>query len=185
VKNPFSYPSGFEWLVVLANSPPGTMMWVPLIDARTGEHHIGFALREESAIIEGLPSTKAGTAIIEWRLGVLGLETSKGKTVAFLDVMIQTPGGIFETNINVLHLDETMIDTITAEKPIIMLFVGDSGRVERQVMFPNAAPLREVVEKALKVFETDPWTDKDYDAVKKHFEQTSTLEEIWNLLRRR
>lgn len=185
MKNAFSYPSGFEWLVVLANSPPGTMMWMPLVDAKTGEHHIGFALREESSIIETLPSVKAGTAIVQWRYGVMGLETPGGKTVAFLDVMVKTPGGVSETNINVLHLDETMIETIAAEKPIIMLFVGDSGSVERRMLFPNATPLRVCVAKALEIFEADPWTDKDYDAVKKHFEETSTLEEIWDLLRTR
>ena len=91
MKNPFAYPPGFEWLVVLASSPPGAMIWLPMYDAETGERHLAFALREESHVIERLPSAKPGTAIIEWRMGVLGLDAPSGKTVAFLDVSDKDP----------------------------------------------------------------------------------------------
>ena len=182
MRNPFAYPAGFDWLVVLASSPPGSMLWVPLVDAKTGENHIGFALREESSIIKSLPSAKPGTAIVHWRFGVLEITSPNGQKVAFLDVLVKTPGGIFETNINVLHLDEVTIETIESESPIIMLLIGDSGRVERQMLFPNAKPLKRVVEVALDRFAKDPWTDKDYDAVKKHFEENSSVEEIWDRL---
>jgi hypothetical protein len=177
MRNPFTYPagSGFEWLTVLASSPPGTLLWLPLIDPVTSELHIGFALREESDIIENLPSTKAKTAIIEWRFGVLEMRAPSGKTVAFIEVIIRTPGGICEANINMLHLTSDMIESIEAESPVVVMFVGDSGRVERQMLFANAEPLRQVVEVAQGV----------YDAVKKHFEETSSVEEIWNRLGRK
>jgi len=181
MKNPFAYPPGFEWLVVLASSQPGALIWLPMVDAKTREKQFAFALREESSVIENLPSTRTKGVILEWRFGVLGLPIpdDEDRTIAFVEVMIRTPGGISEANINVLHLHEDMIELLEAGKPLLLMFVGDSGRVERQLLFPESEQLYRVVKKALDAFEIDPWTDPEYNKVKARFEEKIPLDVIW------
>jgi hypothetical protein len=53
------------------------------------------------------------------------------------------------------------------------------------MLFPDASALRQVVEVALGFFRAAPWTDKDYDTVKKHFEAHSSVVEIWDRLGRK
>ena len=67
----------------------------------------------------------------------------------------------------------------------MVLFVGDSGSVERQVMFPGNGPINALIEKSLEVFEADPWTDQDYNEIKKQFEEVYSIEETWKRLGRK
>jgi hypothetical protein len=150
-------------------------------DPESGRPTLVFILREESEVIQNLPQTR-GSVFVEWRFGLFGLQTSDGKLVTFLDVMVRTPGGISEGNINVLHLDEGMISIIEAEDPIVLALVGDSGKIERQLVFPVSKTFKTMVGSALQVFKEDPWTDAEYDAVKAHFQETTTLEEAWRMV---
>jgi hypothetical protein len=178
---PFTYPPGHEWRVVIAHSPPGTLFWLPMRDPETGRVALVFVLREDSDVIQSLPQAR-GSVFVEWRFGLFGLQTQEGKVVAFLDVMVKTPGGISEANINVLHMDEETISIVEAEDPITLVFFGDSGKVERQVIFPVKKTFRKLIETALQLFREDPWTDAEYDAVKAHFQDTTTLEEAWEMV---
>lgn len=184
---PFAYPPGFEWLVVLAHSRPGALIWLPLREARTGELNFAFVLREESDIIENLPTTKTKGVILEWRFGVfkLPIPGDEDRSIAFVEVMIRTPGGIAEANVNVLHLDDEMIEILDDGKPLLLAFVGDSGTVERQLLFPESEKLDRVVKKALEIFRQDPWTDPEYDRVKAMFEKKFPLERVWDMLGRK
>ena len=184
---PFVYPAGHEWRTIIAHSVPGTMLWVPMHDPKAGTDHIVFAVREESQIIKSLPAMKSGSVVLEWRLGVMEMETEGGAVVAFAEVMLKTPGGVSEANVNVLHLDPDMIRAIRAENAIVLAFFGDSGSIERTIMFmgDHSKTFRSVIEVALGVFEREPWTDADYDEVKAHLESTMTVDQIWKRLGRK
>jgi len=154
-------------------------------EAETGKPVLAFVLREESEVIRGLPKSRHGTVYVEWRFGLFGLRTDRGRVVAYLAAMVKTPGGISETNINVLHLDEETISVIEAEDPLVLIFIGDSRQVERQILVPVSKNFGPMIERALWIFQDDPWTDKDYDEAKAHFQETMTLEEAWRMAGRR
>lgn len=181
----FTYPTGYEWRVLISNSQPGTLIWWPMQEMETGKPVLAFILREESEVIENLPESTHGTVYMEWRFGLLGLETGEGKVVAYLEAMLRTPGGVSETNVNVLHLDEETLSAIDTQEPIVLILVGDSKKIERQLMFPPSPDFKAMVKQAMQIFERDPWTDEEYDAVKAMFEQSMPIDEAWELLGQR
>ena len=178
----FTYPAGHEWRVLVSNSEPGMLIWWPMQEADTGKPVLAFVLREESDVIANLPESVRGTVYLEWRFGLFGPQTDEGKTVAYLAALLKTPGGISETNVNVLHLDEETCSAIDAEEPIILILVGDSKKIERQILFPLSPDFKKMIRQALQMFRTEPWTDEEYDAVKAAFQESLPLDHAWALL---
>lgn len=176
-RNPFVYPASMNWLPFMASSAPGTMIWLPLANAETKEKIFAFILREESAIIQSFPKLKTGGVPIEWRFGLMPIEVSSGARVPVVIVMVRGPGGVSEMTVNALHLDDETLKLV--RKPRSFLFVGDSGGVERTLLFPASSEMTELFELARKIFDQAPWTDPDFDEAKARYEASTDLETLW------
>jgi len=176
-RNPFAYPEGMAWLPYMAHSQPGTMIWQPMKNATTGDLAFTFVLREESHVIEALPQLPAGGVLLEWRMGLMAVDVSSGKKVAMIVIVLRTPGGLCEVTVNALHLDEAAL--VMLDDPIVLILVGDSGSVERSIMFPPSEELPGLLRLGRKIYEKHPWTDPDFDEAKRIFEQTTSLDQLW------
>jgi hypothetical protein len=180
--NPFALPAGMAWLEYMKTGAPGTMIWEVMRQADSGDRSIAFIVREESPIIEALPAGLGGGVILEWRIGLLPVSVSSGRRVGFVPVMLRTPGGIAETNFNVLHLEQE--DRPLLDQPAILILVGDRGSAERSVLFPNLGQeaLAPSARGAIEIFEQEPWTDADYNEAKAIVERQLGLQELWAAL---
>jgi hypothetical protein len=172
-------PTGMEWLVLLQSSPPGTLIWGEMVQDDTGEEHFVFALREDSWRIEALPESVTGGVLIDVRMGVMNVETSEGKKVAYVPVLMKATD-LYETNFNVLHFDDRTMRLLAA--PYLILFVGDSGSIERTLWFPKNAQLEMMCKRAKALFDAEPWTDADYDEAKAIVMESYPLENLWEQL---
>jgi hypothetical protein len=164
------------WLTFMAESPVGSMIWLPLEDADSGDLHFAFVIREESDVIEKLSKWNKNV-ILPWRFGVMGIEIPSGKLVAIIDAIVKTPGGIMESTINVLHFTDETVELL--KEGFVVLFVGDSGSVERTLIFPRPKEFLSIVDKAMDIFNEDPWDDDDFNQAKAYLESTTSVEELW------
>lgn len=175
--NPFAYPESMSWLPFLTYSSPGTMLWATLKSSEDGGEAFYFMLREESQIIKAIPKLPSGGVPVEWRLGVISYAVSSGKRVPVIVVLVKTAGGISEVTINALHLDDETMALL--DEPFMMLFVGDSGSVERTLIFPSSDVVKEVLKLGRTAYDRYPWTDPDFDEAKEMFEQSTDLGSLW------
>jgi len=176
-KNPFAYPDSMSWLPFMAASQPGTMIWLPLTNVETKEKVFAFVLREETQIIQSLQKLKTGGVPLEWRFGMMPITVSSGVTVPMVIVMVNGPGGVSEMTVNALHLDDETLELI--RKPRSLLFVGDSGSVERTLLFPASSEMTELFELARQIYDKYPWTDPDFDEAKARYEASTDLASLW------
>lgn len=182
-RNPFAYPASMSWLPFMASSAPGMMIWLPLMDAETKEKVFAFVVREESPIIQSLTRLKSGGIPIEFRFGLMPIDVSSGARVPMVVVMVKGPGGVSEMTVNALYLDDETLELI--RKPRSLLFVGDSGSVERTLLFPASSEMTELFDLARKIYDEYPWTDPDFDEAKTRYEQSTDLEALWKAMGRR
>jgi hypothetical protein len=179
-RNPFVYPDSMSWLPFMAASAPGTMIWLPLVNPKTKEKTFSFVMREESQIIQSLPKLKTGGVPLEWRFGLMPVDVSSGVSVPMVVVMVNGPGGVSEMTINAIYLDDETIELI--RKPRLLLFVGDSGSVERTLLFLASSEMTELFELARRIYDDAPWTDPDFDEAKARYEQSTNLEAMWQAM---
>jgi hypothetical protein len=176
-RNPFAYPESMSWIPFMAAAQPGMMIWLPLMDAKTKEKTFAFVLREETPLIQSLPKLKTGGIPLEWRFGLMPIDVSSGARVPMVIVMVRGPGGVSEMTVNALHLDDETISL--TRKPRSLLFVGDSGSVERTLLFPASSEMTELFDLARQVYDEYPWTDPDFDEAKARYEASTDLESLW------
>lgn len=174
---PFAYPDTMNWLPFMAASPPGTMIWLPLKNAETDETFFSFVIREESRFIKNLPKMKTGGVPFLVRSGLMPIELPSGKQIPMLIVMVKLPGGISEMTINALHLDDETLPLI--REPKVFLFVGDSGRVERTLLFPANKDMAELFELSRQIYEHEPWVDREFDQAKAIYEASTDMDALW------
>ena len=175
----FAFPTGMEWLVLLQTSPPGTLIWGEVEQGDTDEEHFVFAVREDSWRIEALPKSGTGGILIDVRMGVMAVDTSEGQRVAYVPVLIKATD-LYETNFNALHFDDHTMALLG--KPYLILFVGDSGSIERTLWFPKNAQLEMIGKRAKALFDAEPWTDADFDEAKAIVMESYPLENLWEQL---
>ena len=180
-RNPFAYPASMGWLQYMATEPPGTMIWLIFESAKGGEKMFTFVIREQTALIEGMPKMPSGGVPIEFRSGMMFVEVSSGNRVPMFIVMMNGPGGVSEMTINALHLDDEAINLVS--EMIYLIMVGDSGSVERSLIFPPNKPFAELFAIARGIYKETPWTDIDFDEAKKIYESNTDLSEMWEQMR--
>jgi hypothetical protein len=172
-------PIGMEWLVLLRTAPPGTLIWGEAEQAETGEEYFVFALREDSWRIKQLPQTLTGGVLLDVRMGIMNVTTESGQKVAYVPVLMKAHD-LYETNFNVLHFDDHTMSLLG--QAYVILFVGDSGNVERSLWFPPSAQLEMIGKRAKALFDEDPWTDPDFDEAKAIVMDSYPLEDLWEAL---
>jgi hypothetical protein len=131
-------PTGMEWLALLRTMPPGALIWGEGVHPESGDEYFIFALREESERIQRLPESMTGGVLLDVRMGIMNVETEGGQRVSYVPVLMKARD-LYETNFNVLHFDDHTMSLLG--QAYVILFVGDSGNVERSLWFPPSAQL--------------------------------------------
>jgi len=177
MRNPFAYPSSMGWLPYMAASAPGSMIWLTLENAENGEKIFAFVLRENTTLIESMPKMPSGGVPVAVRSGLIPIDVSSGKRVPMLVVMVHGPGGISEMTVNAMHVDKEALELASGMTSLVM--VGDSGSVERSLMFPPNKPFSELFEIICGLYAKYPWTDPDFDEAKRIYESNTDLADLW------
>lgn len=168
------------WLAYMQHAPPGTIIWLPLIDTESNKIHFCFIIREKSSIIQNLFTLPNGTIPLNWRMAVFNIEVARNKRVAFVELLVKIRGNLSETNINVLYVDDDVLESL--KQPVLLRFLGDSGQIERNVLFPPNPDLYRAVSLARDKFEQSSWTDEDFNYAKQIIEHDNSLSELWEKL---
>jgi hypothetical protein len=171
-------PQEIEWQLYMKHSPPGTIIWLPLSDPRDKTNHLGFIIRETSSNIKTLPEFPNGLIFFQWKAAAINVKISNNKKVIFVVIIMRIKMRLLETNINVLHVNNTILEALN--NPIILQFMGDSGKVERSVLIPFRPELIEIVTLARDRFKKSPWTDEEYNQAKAKFEDKNSLLKLWS-----
>ena len=182
-RNPFVYPVSMGWIQYMATEPPGTMIWLVLENAKMGEKMFAFVIREQTDLIKGMPKMPSGGVPVEFRSGMMFIEVTSGIQVPMLVVMMNGPGGISEMTINALHIDDEALKLVS--KMISLIMIGDSGSVERSLIFPPDMSFANLFIIARGAYKESPWTDYDFDEAKMIYESNTDLSEMWEQMGQR
>jgi hypothetical protein len=161
-------------------APVGTLIWAPVINKVTHEDMFAFMFREESRHIQRIPRV-GFNPLIESRAGMVELDVGGGRKVYFITVMFGVGENIYETNINVLHIDDHIAYLL--KYPLLLLFYGDSLEAEARIQIGFHDNLEPIVVMARKLFKKQPWTDEEFDLAKAQYEtMTGDAGTAWNML---